>query len=298
MEVAWESTTGARTGRVDRTLFCRGQFAMDSVVSINSQHITKALDLFARGFYAFVEQEMKGAHGDEWFEAAKSSFRADRGQGIVVRSDVIRWDSHALLTVTWDQWNRVFRDCLTQTERSLISELRDFRNRWAHQERFNFDDTYRMLDTVHRLLLAVDSPEAEAVAREKTEVLRARFAREADAALQKAEDNRRKWRDVVVYWLCGLSVMYTMLYAFGTQGIVVCVALGIGFSYLTYQRLTVPPRIYYGAHECGLCGKIIYGVECPYCEPTARHLADTRLTREDSEPISVAPGSELADKPS
>jgi hypothetical protein len=32
----------------------------------------------------------------------------------------------------WDQWNVVFRKTLGNAERSLVSELRDARNRWAH----------------------------------------------------------------------------------------------------------------------------------------------------------------------
>ena len=41
---------------------------------------------------------------------------------------------------------------LGQAERAYTSELRDFRNTWAHQGQFSTDDTYRMLDTAERLL--------------------------------------------------------------------------------------------------------------------------------------------------
>jgi hypothetical protein len=33
----------------------------------------------------------------------------------------------------WDNWNDVFRNVLGHAERSLVSELRDWRNKWAHQ---------------------------------------------------------------------------------------------------------------------------------------------------------------------
>ncbi len=47
----------------------------------------------------------------------------------------------------WNQWNDVFRKTLGQAERTLVSELREVRNRWAHQEPFSSDDAYRALDS-------------------------------------------------------------------------------------------------------------------------------------------------------
>ena len=37
----------------------------------------------------------------------------------------------------WESWNDVFRKTLGPAERSLVSELRDVRNKWAHQEPFS-----------------------------------------------------------------------------------------------------------------------------------------------------------------
>ncbi len=50
----------------------------------------------------------------------------------------------------WDQWNETFRRTLGFAERSLVSELREHRNRWAHQEPFDTRDTLRALDTIDR----------------------------------------------------------------------------------------------------------------------------------------------------
>jgi len=60
----------------------------------------------------------------------------------------------------WDQWNQVFRYKLGMAERSLVSELREYRNRWAHQDLFSDDDSYRVLDSAQRLLMAVGAHEA------------------------------------------------------------------------------------------------------------------------------------------
>lgn len=52
-------------------------------------------------------------------------------------------------------WNDVFRDTLGPAERSLVSEIRETRNRWAHQDTFDDDDLDRALDSIGRLLAAV-----------------------------------------------------------------------------------------------------------------------------------------------
>ena len=57
----------------------------------------------------------------------------------------------------------------------LISELQEFRNRWAHQKPLSGDDTYRALDSTHRLLMAVSSEQAAEVEKLKNESLRLRF---------------------------------------------------------------------------------------------------------------------------
>ncbi len=58
-----------------------------------------------------------------------------------------RWDAALLLAVMWNQWNTVFRKTLGRAERTLVSELRDVRNKWAHQTPFSGDDTDRALDS-------------------------------------------------------------------------------------------------------------------------------------------------------
>ncbi|MBC7077776.1 MAG: ATP-binding protein, partial [Synergistales bacterium] len=82
------------------------------------------------------------------------------------------WDSAALLKVMWDSWNEVFKRTLGFAERSLVSELREWRNKWAHQQPFSSDDADRALDSAERLLLAVSAPQAEDVRKLKLELRR------------------------------------------------------------------------------------------------------------------------------
>ena len=115
-------------------------------------------------------------------------------------------DAAALLRVMWASWNEVYRDVLGQAERSLVSELRDVRNRWAHQEAFSSDDAYRALDSTHRLLTAVSSPASGEVETMKMELLRVRFdeqartqrRRTAGTAIEnQATGGLAPWREVV-----------------------------------------------------------------------------------------------------
>ena len=58
----------------------------------------------------------------------------------------------------WELWNDCFQKILGPSDRSLVSELRDVRNKWAHQKAFSTDDAYRAIDSISRLLTAVAAP--------------------------------------------------------------------------------------------------------------------------------------------
>src|SRR6266700_4068790 len=178
---------------------------MTSMAISNAERVGKALDLLNQGLYPFMKRELKANYGDAWFEQASSNLREyqmpRKGGGNE------HWDTQALLLVMWDQWNVVFRNVLGKAERSLVSELGDVRNRWAHQEPFSTDDTYRALDSVQRLLTAVSAADqASEVERQKQELLRIRFEEQARKEVRKAAvapiegqpaGGLRPWREVV-----------------------------------------------------------------------------------------------------
>ncbi len=99
----------------------------------------------------------------------------------------------------------MFRKTLGQAERSLVQELRDLRNKWAHQEPFSSDDADRALDSMARLLTAVSAPQADDVNKMKMELRRLIFdeqvrgeKRKAGGSLIEASATALKpWREVV-----------------------------------------------------------------------------------------------------
>ncbi|MBM4045934.1 MAG: ATP-binding protein [Planctomycetes bacterium] len=163
----------------------------------NRDRVGEALELLSKGLLPFIEREMKPVHGDKWKAVAEQSFGEKKAS----------WsDPQTALVVMWDQWGAVFKNALGHAERSLVSELREVRNRWAHMESFSTDDAYRALDSVGRLLTAVSAPEAEEVEKRKMELLRLRFEEQRRAEARKAAvapvegrpaANLKPWREVV-----------------------------------------------------------------------------------------------------
>jgi len=228
--------------------------------------VTRALDALARGLVPFVEERMQAVYKDRWQSVIKDSFRGGRGQP-QQSGDEPNWDVHSLLTVMWDQWNSVFRNHLGHAERSLVSELRTFRNLWAHQEEFQFDDTYRIYDSAERLLAATESPEAQLIAQGKRELLKTEFDRELRAAYRRSKARRQTWQDVFIYCACCIAIVFAILQHIGTNAWLMVLTVIMTFIFLVWQRICEPPTAQFGAHECGGCGKIIYSDTCPYCEP-------------------------------
>jgi hypothetical protein len=236
-------------------------------VASNQVRIAGALDLLTRGMAPYVEQRLKAVYGDAWRRNATGSFRDDRSRG---DAQSIDWDAHSVLTVMWDQWNAAFRTELGHAERSLVSELREFRNRWAHQAEFDFDDTYRILDSVRRLLAAAKATQVADVNRLKRELLEAHVAEEVNSQLQRTAFDRNKWWVIGIYSVCVVFLIWNMLTNAPESGRHVAIALAsvlvLTLVYLIYQQFKMEPPLLYGPRECPKCHKIVYRKPCPYCE--------------------------------
>lgn len=166
----------------------------------NAERLTRALDLLTTGLRPFLAREMESVHGSTWQQRAAQSLTATETK------NGINWDTSALLTVMASEWNTVFKQSLGNAERSLVSELREVRNKWAHQTPFATDDVYRALDSMQRMLLAISAPEAAELDRQKQEVLRVKFEEQAKREKKKAAGaalegapaaGLRPWRELI-----------------------------------------------------------------------------------------------------
>ena len=169
----------------------------------NHERVGKALELLKAGLGPFVERELKSVYQERVQAHAALNVGDDRLQA---NRPITAWDAAALLKLMWDAWDDVFRRTLGHAERSLVSELREHRNKWAHQQTFSSDDADRALDSIQRLLTAVSAPEADEVARMKMELRRLIFdeqmrserRRGAGTAVEsQATGTLRPWREVV-----------------------------------------------------------------------------------------------------
>ena len=136
----------------------------------NRVRVDKALHELKTGLAPFVEREFTAYYGGQ----------ARHVLSQVTTARITDWqrpfdslDVQALLNVMDRCWNEVFRDILGRSERSLVVELLEVRNQWAHQEEFTNDATQRALDSACRLLTAIKADlQAEEIRRLRSEVLR------------------------------------------------------------------------------------------------------------------------------
>lgn len=170
----------------------------------NRERIDRGLHVLRDGLAPFVEREMDAHVGASWRKWIDEGFnrllprRPDGG---------IDWEIQPLLQSMIHNWKEVFGKTLGHAERSLVGEVLDVRNRWAHQQSFSYDDTHRALDSMERLLRAVSADrEARLIEQMRQEVLRTMFAEQ-----RRVEERRRSqltladvpkpglapWREVV-----------------------------------------------------------------------------------------------------
>ena len=169
----------------------------------NHERVGKVLGLLRDGLSPFVVREFTRTYKDKCDAEARRFIVDDR---INTARPLAEWDVAALLKLMWEAWRDVFGKTLGHAERSLVSEIREVRNRWAHQDSFSGDDTYRALDSVHRLLLAVSASQSDDVEKMKNELLRVRFDEQLRTEKRKttgtlfesqAATPQKPWREVV-----------------------------------------------------------------------------------------------------
>lgn len=169
----------------------------------NQERIGKGMELLRVGLAPYVEREFESQHPGKAAEEASRYLKDDR---LVGKKPIADWDVAALLKVMWGSWNEVFGRTLGRAERSLVQELQDCRNKWAHQDPFTGDDTDRALDSMTRLLTAVSAPQADDIGKMKMELRRLQFDEQVRGEKRKvggslietsATSTLKPWRDVV-----------------------------------------------------------------------------------------------------
>ena len=165
----------------------------------NRERIDAGLQLLQAGLLPFVDATMsaQAPSGQDWVAMLEARDNSKHGTAHKYSTQ----DPRFLLKVVTEEW-RVFGKSLSRAEQSFASELRETGNRLAHNEPFSTDDTYRALDTMERLLTAVDATaEADAVRKLRRDAQAAAFSAETRRAVQVVTGveghGLKPWRQVI-----------------------------------------------------------------------------------------------------
>ena len=117
------------------------------MVMANTERISKALDLLRDGLRQECEDTWRGFYGEGWLQSVNGRLHApDRNPSTE--------DAAFLFKGMKATWPEVFGHGFPPAVRSLVFEVSDARNSWAHQQALSTDDTVRALDSMERLLEA------------------------------------------------------------------------------------------------------------------------------------------------
>jgi hypothetical protein len=166
----------------------------------NYERIRETLELFNQAIRPYIERELKAVFREAWTKETRR-YLPEHAPTEGAKIDVGSWDTQMLCTVMWNAWDEVFGKTLGKTERNLLAEIRDIRNKWAHQQTFSGDNAYRALDTIERLLGAISAPQAAVLGKGKQDLLRQRFNEQARKSTVKIEgapsSGLKPWREVI-----------------------------------------------------------------------------------------------------
>jgi predicted AAA+ superfamily ATPase len=170
----------------------------------NLDRIGKALDILAQGLEPFVAAALasKVPPGKDWtiILAAKDAQNgAAKQYNRLDPNDQLRALTEKLIPGWFP-----FDGKLSRAEQNLAGEARDIRNNWAHRTPVNFDDAYRALDTLERLLRVAGYPVGADQIRSSREDLRnSNFQKDVKKATtsgvltETGSSTIKAWRDVV-----------------------------------------------------------------------------------------------------
>ena len=124
----------------------------------NHERIGRALESARAGLLKYVTEEMERVYGTNWRQRARESlpgWQKTMGAELVL-------DIQALIAIVLDPRHGVALPKVPRS-RTLLFDLREIRNTFAHQKEAGDTYTNRALDTVELLLEAVQAPQAASI---------------------------------------------------------------------------------------------------------------------------------------
>eukprot|EP01080_Neovahlkampfia_damariscottae_P005146 gene5146-8752_t len=114
--------------------------------------IGKSLKYFNEGFIPFIKKTFVKKYGDKYEEKVYEFLN------VVTSNTPVEFDTPTIIKLIFNAWDEVFSKEFGSTHyKSYLHEVRYWRNSWAHQNLFSYEDCYRCLDTIYRLLRGNES---------------------------------------------------------------------------------------------------------------------------------------------
>lgn len=149
------------------------------MVMANADRIGRALDLCRDGLRPKCEATWEAFYGDDWLATVNGMLHNPQ-------RDPSTNDIAFILNCVKATWNQVFGQGFGPSVRSLVFEVADARNLWAHQEPISSDDALNYLDSMERLLREFgDNEHRSAIKQLRRDLMRQMFSEEARAERRK-----------------------------------------------------------------------------------------------------------------
>lgn len=176
----------------------------------NREIVDDALITFRDATAPWMESQMKAKWVENWEQKIVDILRENNATRSQVEDGKIpsHWDVTTIFSVINGDWPYHFRYKLDKEHRTLLNEIKSWRDDFSHQKTLTADDTYRVLDTVHRFMQAIGAGEYESkLSAAKQDLLRKKFeeskrnekrrARTQVQLLTEPLEGLRPWREVI-----------------------------------------------------------------------------------------------------
>jgi uncharacterized protein len=136
------------------------------------QYVFEGMELLPEALIPFVEKRFESSIKGHWQVEVGEKIRDLKPN----KDGELTWDQPALFAAMNVYWDTAFRNVLGKTDRAIVNELSDVRNKLSHNEKFSYDDAERALDSMRRLMDSISAGEAATeIGKMRDTILRTKF---------------------------------------------------------------------------------------------------------------------------